>query len=383
MGTTVGLVGYSSGGGHGPYVRSFGLGADQVIGFTIVTADGEARKVDSRSATLSQVERDLLYGVRGGGGGTFGIITEMVIRVHPRPKTISSISCHFPLMDSIARNGTVIGATVLSHFISTVAPQLPSQWSVYTSVTRNPIPNPFSIKKYNPLYMRGLLSFEGLYIGNETYDESVAMIEPLYNLYKECQIECTVQGETSFVNWHSRMWFTGTPPLLPSLREYMASGFVRSDGADSDSIATVIVNSTLQLSALSTNAWFIVHLGGMVREKLHSNPPGATSVSSTFREADLLFEITANWLTSLQDEEQIQWVKEGEEQLHACVGVKGQYLNEADPHSTTYVNDFWDSDQYSQLQSIKGRIDNSAMFDCTQCVKNSNAIERRRLLRRL
>jgi len=44
---TVGMIGFSMGGGHGPLVRSYGLGADSFVDLTVVTANGTLIKVHS------------------------------------------------------------------------------------------------------------------------------------------------------------------------------------------------------------------------------------------------------------------------------------------------------------------------------------------------
>lgn len=73
---TVGAVGYTLGGGLGWLGRKYGLSADNVIQFELVTADGQLR---TASATENS---DLFWGLRG-GGGSLGIVTSMTIRLFP------------------------------------------------------------------------------------------------------------------------------------------------------------------------------------------------------------------------------------------------------------------------------------------------------------
>lgn len=58
----VGVVGYTTGGGVGPLVRTFGLAADRVRAFDVVTGDGVIRRV-----TPSR-HPDLFFALRGGKG---------------------------------------------------------------------------------------------------------------------------------------------------------------------------------------------------------------------------------------------------------------------------------------------------------------------------
>ena len=56
---TVGVGGWTLGGGHGPLSSKYGLGADQVLELEVVTADGELRIVNEKS------EPDLFWALRG------------------------------------------------------------------------------------------------------------------------------------------------------------------------------------------------------------------------------------------------------------------------------------------------------------------------------
>lgn len=69
--------GFSQGGGHGPLMSTFGLGADQVLEWELVTATG-AHIV----ASPSQYS-DLYWALSGGGGGTYGVVVSATIKAHP------------------------------------------------------------------------------------------------------------------------------------------------------------------------------------------------------------------------------------------------------------------------------------------------------------
>ena len=72
----VGAIGYTLGGGMGWLVRKYGLSADSVNYFEVVTVNGERVRA---SATENA---DLFWGLRG-GGGNFGVVTGMEIRLYP------------------------------------------------------------------------------------------------------------------------------------------------------------------------------------------------------------------------------------------------------------------------------------------------------------
>ncbi len=72
----VGAVGYTLGGGMGWLARKYGMAVDSVLRLEVVTPDG-------RLAGAGPEENpDLFWALRGGGGG-FGVVTGMEIRLHP------------------------------------------------------------------------------------------------------------------------------------------------------------------------------------------------------------------------------------------------------------------------------------------------------------
>ena len=72
---SVGIGGITLGGGIGFLSRKHGLTIDSLLGADMVTADGEARRVDAEN------HPDLFWAIRG-GGGNFGVVTRFHYRLH-------------------------------------------------------------------------------------------------------------------------------------------------------------------------------------------------------------------------------------------------------------------------------------------------------------
>lgn len=72
----VGVVGYTTGGGHGPLARTLGLAADRVRAVEVVTGDGRQLR-----ATATD-HPDLFWGLRG-GKGSLGIVTAIEFDLLP------------------------------------------------------------------------------------------------------------------------------------------------------------------------------------------------------------------------------------------------------------------------------------------------------------
>ena len=72
---TVGVTGYTLGGGLGPLARRYGLAANSVTAAELVTPGGDLVRADADH------ESDLFWAVRGGGG--VGVVTALEMRLDP------------------------------------------------------------------------------------------------------------------------------------------------------------------------------------------------------------------------------------------------------------------------------------------------------------
>ncbi|KAK8047898.1 FAD binding domain containing protein [Apiospora saccharicola] len=76
--STVGIAGgFAAGGGHGLLTSRYGLAADSVLEWDVVTAGGARLTVTPTS------HPDLYWSLTGGGAGTFAIVLSMTMRVYP------------------------------------------------------------------------------------------------------------------------------------------------------------------------------------------------------------------------------------------------------------------------------------------------------------
>ncbi|KAK9115163.1 hypothetical protein Syun_021960 [Stephania yunnanensis] len=108
---TVGVGGHFSGGGYGALVRKFGLAADNIINARLVNAQGEI--LDRKS-----MGEDHFWAIRGGGGGSFGVILSWKIKLVPVPQTVTVFT--------VTRN-LEQGATELVHKWQSIAHTLPRE----------------------------------------------------------------------------------------------------------------------------------------------------------------------------------------------------------------------------------------------------------------
>jgi hypothetical protein len=83
--TTVGVAGLVQSGGFGNFSKRYGTAASSLVEAEIVTADGAVR-IANASMNL-----DLFWAIKGGGGGTFGVLTRLTLRTHELPEFFGGV----------------------------------------------------------------------------------------------------------------------------------------------------------------------------------------------------------------------------------------------------------------------------------------------------
>jgi len=78
--TTVGLAGLVQGGGFGSFSKHYGTAAGSLLEAEVVTADGQIRIANACT------NPDLFWALKGGEGGTFGVLSKMTLRLHDLPE---------------------------------------------------------------------------------------------------------------------------------------------------------------------------------------------------------------------------------------------------------------------------------------------------------
>jgi FAD/FMN-containing dehydrogenase len=83
--TTVGVAGLVQGGGFGSFSKRYGTAAASLIEAEVVTADGAVRIANACS------NPDLFWALKGGGGGSFGVVTRLTLRTHALPAFFGAV----------------------------------------------------------------------------------------------------------------------------------------------------------------------------------------------------------------------------------------------------------------------------------------------------
>ncbi|XP_023000935.1 berberine bridge enzyme-like 27 [Cucurbita maxima] len=89
---TVGVGGQFSGGGYGMLMRKYGLAADNVVDAYLVDANGEFFDREGMG-------EELFWAIRGGGGGSFGVVVAWKVKLVPVPATVTVCATSKSLVD--------------------------------------------------------------------------------------------------------------------------------------------------------------------------------------------------------------------------------------------------------------------------------------------
>ncbi|WP_266172105.1 FAD-binding protein [Dyella subtropica] len=83
--TTVGVAGLVQSGGFGNFSKQFGTAAANLLEAEIVTADGVARIANACT------NPELFWGIKGGGGGSLGVVTRLTLRTFELPPFFGAV----------------------------------------------------------------------------------------------------------------------------------------------------------------------------------------------------------------------------------------------------------------------------------------------------
>src|SRR5665213_1897884 len=102
--TTVGVAGLVQSGGFGSFSKAYGTAAAGLLEAEIVTADGVPRVANART------HPDLFWGIKGGGGGSLGIVTRLTLRTRELPKFFGAVFVAIKASSDAAYHALIVKA---------------------------------------------------------------------------------------------------------------------------------------------------------------------------------------------------------------------------------------------------------------------------------
>jgi len=295
-----GAAGLTLGGGHGRLGRRFGLTADNVNAFDMVTADGEFLHV------TAEENPDLYWGLRG-GGGNFGIVTAFEYQLHDIGTEVLSGTLMYPL--SQARD-------VLANYAEFAA-KAPNELAVDMIILSPPGREPILI--LSSCYSGDFAEGERLLAPLRAFGQPMAnQLAPK----KYLDVQTSADG--------------GTPP---GKQYYNKSGLMDTLSFEAiDAMVARMSEAPGQADpGVATNI-IIQHLGGAMAEKSSD----ATAYAHRDARHDCL--LLSAWTDPSYNKQNIQWLRD------AFASIEPYTIG-------AYSNHLVDSDGQQQSRTFRGNYD--------------------------
>ncbi|WAR20986.1 ZEB1-like protein [Mya arenaria] len=348
---TPGVGGYTLGGGHSPVSRSLRYAVDNLLEAQVVLADGSiATATENRTVIVTpegdtryHENGDLLWALRGGGGGTFGIAVYFVYRLHPMPSQMVV----FRML--VAIEMSVLG---LNFFEEELLEKMPPTRGCYWLL------NNFPGSLEDP--------------GSKTMINYKGVLTLFFWMDPKRIRACSQLGkkQTSTIYLHKQDGFLGIRKRRgrPANRANIFGGHIVAAGMGRKRIPGLHKGAAVCGDGQRFVDWLHRNYRKTTEGSLESTPlhPGylstVTSLSCGIALADaesgapLLNQTTGN-------DELIEYF-----QTFAKGIRNGMYLNEPRKDNPYWKEDFWGTENYEGLLLIKRRYDPDNFFTCHHCV---------------
>ncbi|KAJ2912448.1 hypothetical protein MD484_g7967, partial [Candolleomyces efflorescens] len=324
---TVGAAGgWILGGGHSPMGATFGFGVDNVLEFKIVTPDAQFQTVNAYT------NPDLFWALRGGGGGTFGIVTSVTYRTHP----------NLPIIGSFATanfSSPEIAQTVVTELLSLHPNLTDRRWGGYSSFTNET-----------------LVLF---YIApNASMAEATAFISPFFEFLTNITQGAAQTGIVpfaSFLEWSNSI----SPPSQGSTAGMNTE--ISSRLFPRDTALNRPAETAKSLLSLPGGVGGVLCVAGGNSARID---PDSVAFHPSWRKALALIYISESWdqnasVTEIRAAQ--QKLIDNTAILDTISSDSAAYYNEASLHETDFRKSFW-GPHYSRVRQIKRQVDPTSLF---------------------
>lgn len=348
MSLTVGAGGgFVQGGGHGALSPTFGLAVDSVLQMEVVTADATLR------VTNECQEADLFFALRGGGGGTFGVVTSITYKLNPNPSNLVGAILQLNPPSGTAWT-TATQEEILTVWAQGTAPLDAAHWAGYWS--------------FNPNL------FFGNFLVPATETAARATFTPVVQALSQIQNVTTtlylIHSYSTFQEWHSAVYgliFPLTHTDYTGARGVLGSRIIPFSALKNPRGLAKIIVAAIQLSeSFSVLGHMVVGPGVRMGDPLRQ-----TSVTPAWREGLWHLTTRSSWswnATEMEKRAARVHTRSFVEMLQTAFPEAGAYVNEASVDELDWMKSFWGKENYARLRATKLRVDPLGLFICRQCV---------------
>lgn len=318
--STVGVAGFTLGGGSGHLARKFGLGLDNVVSLEVVTADG--RRLRAGEAENA----DLFWALRG-GSGNFGVVTEFGFGLHAFGPDMLAGQIIYPFEQAMQ---------VFRSYRDFMA-QAPDEVTCYAFVFRIPPIEAFPAEMHNQVVVDLVFSYAGPVAEGEKATAPLRTFgTPLLAAVQTLPYTAVQQmfdaGVPKGLRWYSRAHYLSGLP---------------------DAAFDAVVQHTRDLPGAFTMVYF-EPLGGAVGRV----DPAATAFRH--RRAVAGIHIFPGWSDPADDQGNMRWARAFHDAM-APFSSGGVYVNLLGEDEAGRVKAAY-GDNYARLAALKKKWDPQNLF---------------------
>lgn len=328
-----------------------------MLEYTVVLASG--RTVTANACHYT----DLFAALRGGGGGTYGIVTSATIKAYPdRP----ALGHELTIVALPNRTADLLDVTadIMEHYPRLVD----AGWSGNAILTQAAGPFVYTHPLVTLLGPGQNLSSPVAAHARELMEREV-ISRLLPNNGTSLLISSEFTLFPTFLDWYN----THTHMTDGQRRPMMASRFLdKASLASRDKnrgLLEVILDGQGNRTTTSSVTFFNLVAGGKVMQ-----PQPHTAINPAWRSTYVVAQQIDLWPDDAGYEEIAQVKRELTHKKLAAMKTlapgMGTYGNEADPYDPDWRHDWWGEDNYNWLVGVKRKYDPDDVFWCWRCVGN-------------
>ncbi|XP_045170606.2 uncharacterized protein LOC123533020 [Mercenaria mercenaria] len=354
---TVTPGGYTLGGGHSPISRSLGYSVDNVLEIQVVLADGRIATCTEAGCEIEEVngetvthDSSLFWAMRGGGGGTFGVVVYFVFKLHPMPAGMVRVDTSLPL--KVDSYGLDLSGELLSA-LGELITSMPKEWGGYYIMNNAKV-------TYEGIAMTGSLQLVMNKFGPWDGTEET-LFKKFIDVAKRLQTNVTFTNVSSFWEYEKNIYDP------PTVRAYLVGTMLQPEKVNDlvKFIQQEFFTNFKDVLLTCTGA----SLGGRTTEfpvdSTPLNPGYRTAVSSLTCGVPLADAAKQPWFEQSKYDILIPIADAFSDRLRR-LGT-GMYFNEPTKNNPHWREDFW-GDHYTRLLKIKRKYDPENFFTCHHCV---------------
>ncbi len=328
--STTGVGGLTLGGGIGYLARKYGLSCDNVISADVVTADG-------RFLTARAEENQDLYWALRGGGGNFGVVTSLELRLHPVGTVIAG-----PVLWPLEK------AREAMRFYRDYMAKAPDEMNAFFAFLIVPPGPPFPEELHNKT-MCGVVC---CYVGPE--EKAEAVMKPLREFGPPA---FELLGPMPFPALQGMF----DPLLPPGLQNYWKADFFKD-------LSDEAIEEHLKLGPEIPTVSSAVHLYPVSGA---AGRVGKNETAYSYREAQFSLVVAAIYPDAADTAKNMQWVRDYFSALHPY-SSGGAYVNFMMDEGEDRIMASY-RDNYERLVEVKRKYDPTNLFHMNQNIKPNGA----------